>query len=202
MAEIDEHVPRVEHVFVYGTLRRDYLRLSHSARTLRPPNVPHEYGEWLGTRWLYGHALVDTGEYPGLVPASSATRNDDDDDHNDGDGGDSQDEIENVDEARTPSSHAADDNAHDDCAPRVLGDVVRLTDARAMLPVLDEYEGASPMDEQPHEYRREVRRIDGIWCYVYVYNWWHERALQLPVIPDGDYVAYVARKRGASLPHQ
>ena len=60
----------VHHVFVYGTLRRDYVRLPTTKYTaLRPPDVLQVHGRYCGRARLSGYRLVDLGSYPGMIEA-------------------------------------------------------------------------------------------------------------------------------------
>lgn len=65
MSKTDE----VRLLFVYGTLRRSYMRLPVPMRQMRPPHVLDEHGKWSGEGVLRGYALWDVGAYPGVVPA-------------------------------------------------------------------------------------------------------------------------------------
>ncbi len=61
-----------------------------------------------------------------------------------------------------------------DEADVVHGDVYALRDA-AYLQTLDRYEGCSPDDAQPHQYRRVVQQVllgsAAVEAWVYLYNW-------------------------------
>ncbi|MBZ9647361.1 gamma-glutamylcyclotransferase [Sphingobium sp. 3R8] len=73
---------------------------------------------------------------------------------------------------------------------RVQGDLFALTDAAAILAVLDDYEECAAHHPQPHEYRREamtVQAADGpveAWAYLYTRD-----TAGLPPIADGDFLS-------------
>ena len=72
---------------------------------------------------------------------------------------------------------------------RVRGQVFELPDDRAVLPLLDAYEGFDPGNPARSLYVREKRPItlaDGghLDCWVYAYN---RPPGDRPLIPDGDY---------------
>ncbi len=72
---------------------------------------------------------------------------------------------------------------------RVKGELYRLRRPNSVLRVLDRYEGCSPSDPQPHEYRRvltEVRRARGGRMRAWVYEY-RLPAAGLELIPSGDY---------------
>ncbi len=79
----------------------------------------------------------------------------------------------------------------DDSDGYIYGSVYHIDKADEVLPVLDEYEGISPDDPQPHEYLRLLTPIetDGglLSCWMYVYNWPVDG---LKVIDGGDYLVY------------
>ncbi len=73
----------------------------------------------------------------------------------------------------------------------VIGEVWRMLAPERLLPLLDRYEGCTPEDPEPHEYRREpctvtVAGQGGREAWVYVYN---RPSGGLPLIPGGDYLA-------------
>ncbi|CAM8623566.1 MULTISPECIES: gamma-glutamylcyclotransferase family protein [Sphingobium] len=73
---------------------------------------------------------------------------------------------------------------------RVRGDLFALSDAAAILVVLDDYEECAPHHPQPHEYRREamtVQAADGpveAWVYLYTRD-----TAGLPPVADGDFLS-------------
>ena len=83
---------------------------------------------------------------------------------------------------------------HDDPAQVVTGDLFQLPPSPApLLKALDAYEGTSDDPRAPGEYVREQARVqpeDGpaVTAWIYRFN---RVAPQLPVVPDGDYAAYV-----------
>ncbi|HEY9199459.1 MAG TPA: gamma-glutamylcyclotransferase family protein [Gammaproteobacteria bacterium] len=128
---------RIDHLFVYGTLRAAF---DHPLqRSLR------RHARRLGTAQVAGR-LYDLGRYPGLVP--------------------------------------------DTAAGPVAGDLYRLRQARALLAMLDRYEGCAARMPRPREYRRIPVAVHwrggSHWAWVYVYN----RSVKgLRAIPGGDYCA-------------
>ena len=71
----------------------------------------------------------------------------------------------------------------------VKGELYRLRRPNSALRVLDRYEGCSPSDPQPHEYRRilaEIHRVRGgrVWAWLYEYRL---PVAGLELIPSGDY---------------
>lgn len=47
----------------------------------------------------------------------------------------------------------------DQAGDRVIGELYRITQTETLFEKLDEYEGCSPQQPQPHEYRREQRKV-------------------------------------------
>ncbi len=77
----------------------------------------------------------------------------------------------------------------DEAAGWVVGELYRLRDL-AVLADLDEYEGMSPRDRQPHQYRRvrrPVQRVDGgeHTAWIYEYGWSTEGRAR---IHSGDFL--------------
>jgi gamma-glutamylcyclotransferase (GGCT)/AIG2-like uncharacterized protein YtfP len=79
-----------------------------------------------------------------------------------------------------------------DSADRVVGEVYRLDAAHIddTLRELDEYEGMGPTSPQPHEYRREMVRVDlkngsNVDAWAYVLNQVPRKSAR---IPSGDYL--------------
>ena len=62
------------YVFVYGTLRKNYLRLPANVRKLQPPHVLLTAGTWFGEGRLSGYDLWDLGDYPGIVKNAADER--------------------------------------------------------------------------------------------------------------------------------
>lgn len=83
----------------------------------------------------------------------------------------------------------------DDSGGYVYGSIYTLADGDEVLKTLDEYEGISINDPQPHEYLRLLIPVeteaDTITCWVYVYNWPVDA---LTIIEGGDYLAYKGRE--------
>lgn len=80
-----------------------------------------------------------------------------------------------------------------DDAGRVSGEVYEFAPPhwRSVIKRLDEYEGCSPADPQPHEYRREIvsaRLTTGeeLAAWAYILNRW---PVGSPEIKSGDYLA-------------
>ncbi|MCA9708641.1 MAG: gamma-glutamylcyclotransferase [Myxococcales bacterium] len=79
----------------------------------------------------------------------------------------------------------------DPTADWVVGELYEVRDL-AGLAVLDAYEGASPEDPQPHEFRRvrrPVEQLDGQRClaWIYEYGWPTEGRVR---IPSGDFLRH------------
>ncbi len=76
----------------------------------------------------------------------------------------------------------------------IYGSIYTIDRPDEVLPVLDEYEGISPNDPQPHEYLRLLLPIETeegmITCWVYIYNW---PVNGLRIIAGGDYLNYADR---------
>ena len=86
--------------------------------------------------------------------------------------------------------------ASDDPADAVLGEVYRLREPAAILAELDRYEGCTPTDPAPHEYRRaaaDIRLEAGptVSAQIYLYQWrigdlgWRARQPSRPVDDPG-----------------
>ncbi|RCH56092.1 gamma-glutamylcyclotransferase [Mucilaginibacter hurinus] len=76
-----------------------------------------------------------------------------------------------------------------DSSTYVQGAVYELVNPDEVFDQLDEYEGISRENPEPHEYRRDLITIEtdaeSLTCWVYLYNWpVNENA----VIPSGDYL--------------
>jgi len=74
----------------------------------------------------------------------------------------------------------------------IKGEIYQITDKSKLFNVLDEYEGCTEDDEQPHEYRRELIHIESeegneYACWVYIFQW--DISLY-PKLKVGDYEAY------------
>ncbi|WP_428607532.1 gamma-glutamylcyclotransferase family protein [Sedimenticola sp.] len=72
----------------------------------------------------------------------------------------------------------------------VQGEIYRLHHPLRLLTQLDRYEGCSPDDPQPQEYRREVQPIrlaDGATLSAWVYLYQGDTTA-LPLIPSGDFL--------------
>ena len=69
------------------------------------------------------------------------------------------------------------------------GDLVELLDPKVSLPWLDQFEGCSPGDLQPHEYRRETISVEcsggTVQTRAYV---WNLPTHGLEYIDGGDWV--------------
>jgi gamma-glutamylcyclotransferase (GGCT)/AIG2-like uncharacterized protein YtfP len=75
-------------------------------------------------------------------------------------------------------------------APGVLGELYRLPEPEAVLPVLDRYEGCTDPPDAASEYRRERQRVvreDGttVNAWIYLYN---RPTASLRPIAGGDYL--------------
>ena len=72
----------------------------------------------------------------------------------------------------------------------VYGDIYRLPREPGLLKELDDYEGCGENDPEPHEYRREKRRVslgeEVIDAWIYVYQWSLEGK---SLILSGDFLA-------------
>ncbi|GAA4908454.1 gamma-glutamylcyclotransferase family protein [Mucilaginibacter defluvii] len=81
----------------------------------------------------------------------------------------------------------------DDSGGYVYGSIYSIYKPDEVLPILDEYEGISPNDLQPHEYVRLLTPVEtdsGLTnCWVYAYNWPVDG---LKIIDGGDYLGYKA----------
>ena len=79
-------------------------------------------------------------------------------------------------------------------AGEVVGDLVLLRDAAALLPLIDAHEECTADFPEPHEYRRERLMVEGVmgaveaWTYVYAYP-----VEGLARIVGGDFLASVGR---------
>ncbi|PXF43818.1 putative gamma-glutamylcyclotransferase [Gracilariopsis chorda] len=60
------------HIFVYGTLRHEYVRLPKSQRRLTPPNALHSTGTFVAKAKLFNYRLLDLGEYPAILPSDGS----------------------------------------------------------------------------------------------------------------------------------
>ncbi len=93
-----------------------------------------------------------------------------------------------VDVGHYPGLVRCEDPAH--C---VTGDLFRLPDhPEPLLAELDAYEGCSTDPDVPGEYVRETARVNTggespVAAWIYRFN---RNASHLPVVPDGDYLAY------------
>jgi gamma-glutamylcyclotransferase (GGCT)/AIG2-like uncharacterized protein YtfP len=71
----------------------------------------------------------------------------------------------------------------------VYGRIYRVNES-SVFDMLDEYEGITPADPIPHEYRRELQVIETdagtLNCWMYVYNW---PTTGLSQINSGDYLS-------------
>ncbi len=74
---------------------------------------------------------------------------------------------------------------------RVLGEVYENLPGQPLLPLLDRYEGCTPLDAMPHEFERRSVWIDLLsgerlraWIYLYAGPLAHARR-----IPSGDYLS-------------
>jgi gamma-glutamylcyclotransferase (GGCT)/AIG2-like uncharacterized protein YtfP len=80
---------------------------------------------------------------------------------------------------------------------RVQGDLFALTDAAAILAVLDDYEECAAHHPQPHEYRRvamTVQAADGpveAWVYLYARD-----TAGLALVANGDFLACAQERDG------
>jgi len=86
---------------------------------------------------------------------------------------------------------------HGESSVRVVGEVYEIVPEMwdDIIRQLDEYEGCSPSDPAPHEYRRDVvnARLEGgqvLSAWAYVLNRW---PTNMPEIRSGDYVSWRAR---------
>ncbi|HAA13571.1 MAG TPA: gamma-glutamylcyclotransferase [Cytophagales bacterium] len=70
-------------------------------------------------------------------------------------------------------------------ADRIEGEIWRMKDPVATLAWLDEYEGSSSQDPEPHEFIRRIIPVspeDGyhLACHAYLYNWFVDGRPQIP----------------------
>ena len=78
------------------------------------------------------------------------------------------------------------------CGTWVKGHVFELSNAKEMLPVLDNYEGSGAAFLQPTEYIREKIQVvlndQPLTCWAYQYNYPTD---QLTIIESGNYLQYL-----------
>ncbi|MEO3406501.1 gamma-glutamylcyclotransferase family protein [Mucilaginibacter sp. CAU 1740] len=85
--------------------------------------------------------------------------------------------------------------ADDSTGTYVYGSIFLMNDAETALRILDDYEGIGPNDPLPHEYTRELYKVEtdsgAMNCWVYFY------ALpvnQYPQIMSGNYIQYLTNQ--------
>lgn len=78
----------------------------------------------------------------------------------------------------------------DEPVDNVIGEVYKITDKDEVFSKLDQYEGCSPADPQPHAFVRKEMRVrlkkgPEINAWIYLYEWSVDDKKQ---IPSGDYL--------------
>ena len=77
----------------------------------------------------------------------------------------------------------------------VYGSIYLMNEVENLLDMLDEYEGIGTNEPTPHEYIRQLVKIDAghetIACWVYIYNW---PIIHLQEVPDGKYLDYINQR--------
>jgi gamma-glutamylcyclotransferase (GGCT)/AIG2-like uncharacterized protein YtfP len=75
---------------------------------------------------------------------------------------------------------------------KVYGWVYQLKNTVKTLEWLDDYEGVSTNDAEPHEYVKQLVKVflqthEEVYCWVYIYNYSVDG---LELIPSGDYLKF------------
>ena len=133
------------HLFVYGTLQKDFGHPMFSY-------VEH-YARFVSRAYTLGK-LYDIGRFPGLVSSKNAEE-------------------------------------------KVWGEVYEIVDQENLFIFLDDYEGCTDADPQPHRYRRElcdVHLTDRMFgqAWTYCYQWPVDDKNQ---IKGGSYLSFLGVKQ-------
>lgn len=77
----------------------------------------------------------------------------------------------------------------------IYGSIYLMDNTENVIRLIDEYEGLSPDEPQPHEYVRTIVDIETgngiVACWMYLYNW---PINNFPEVQGGRYLNYINRK--------
>jgi len=77
----------------------------------------------------------------------------------------------------------------------IHGAIYLMDEPGSILRTIDDYEGISPTEPQPHEYVRALIEVEAahgvVTCWVYLYNWPVNKLAQ---IVSGDYLQHLVNR--------